>query len=194
MKNQDKGFIVPVLIGIIALLLIIGGGMYVYENKKVETPAVVDTEARQSDQNQQKTNTQTTPISNSKPSITVLSPNGGEMLVQGTTWTIKWSAPSSISDVKIFIEKAPCKTMACQTDTPIGYMRTIATTTNTGSYVWVIPNCTTANPCSYDFNIPVATDYLIRVSNNDERMVPVSDTSDASFTITTTELKSKVNN
>jgi len=37
MKNQ-KGFIVPLLLGIIALL-IIGGGIYVYEIKKAEAPA-----------------------------------------------------------------------------------------------------------------------------------------------------------
>jgi len=38
MKNQ-KGFIVPVLIAIIAVL-IIGGGAYLYQNKKVEAPVV----------------------------------------------------------------------------------------------------------------------------------------------------------
>ena len=38
MKNSQKGFIVPALLVIIALL-VIGGGVYVYENKKVEVPA-----------------------------------------------------------------------------------------------------------------------------------------------------------
>jgi len=33
MKNSKKGFIVPVLLVIIALL-VVGGGVYVYENKK----------------------------------------------------------------------------------------------------------------------------------------------------------------
>src|SRR3989344_3994463 len=37
MKNSQKGFIVPVLIVIIALL-VIGGGVYVYKNKKTEAP------------------------------------------------------------------------------------------------------------------------------------------------------------
>ncbi|MEK7128199.1 MAG: hypothetical protein AAB933_01370 [Patescibacteria group bacterium] len=36
MKNNKKGFIVPLLLGIIALL-VIGGGIYIYNNKKVET-------------------------------------------------------------------------------------------------------------------------------------------------------------
>jgi len=37
MKNQ-KGFIVPILLGII-VLLVIGGAIYVYKTKKAETPA-----------------------------------------------------------------------------------------------------------------------------------------------------------
>ncbi|MEI6191409.1 MAG: hypothetical protein WCP24_03545 [bacterium] len=43
MKNQKKGFIVPLLIGIIAVLLI-GGGVYIYSTKKVKnnTPVVVN--------------------------------------------------------------------------------------------------------------------------------------------------------
>ncbi|TSC68745.1 MAG: hypothetical protein G01um101466_311 [Parcubacteria group bacterium Gr01-1014_66] len=58
MKNSQKGFIVPVLLIIIALL-VVGGGVYVYESKKTETPIVVDTETQQSNQVQQQTNTQT---------------------------------------------------------------------------------------------------------------------------------------
>lgn len=63
MKNSQKGFIVPVLLVIIALL-VVGGGVYVYENKKTEIPAVVDTGTQQSDQAQQQTNTQTLPVTN----------------------------------------------------------------------------------------------------------------------------------
>lgn len=37
MKNLQKGFIVSAFIAVIALL-VIGGGVYVYENKKVEVP------------------------------------------------------------------------------------------------------------------------------------------------------------
>ena len=58
MKNSQKGFIVPLLLGIIALL-VIGGGVYIYTNKKVETPAA-DNEIQQSNQVQQ-TNTQSSP-------------------------------------------------------------------------------------------------------------------------------------
>lgn len=58
MKNSQKGFVVPLLITIIALL-VIGGGVYVYRNKKVEAPAVIDTETQQ-------TNTQTAPVTSSQ--------------------------------------------------------------------------------------------------------------------------------
>ncbi|MGB8816256.1 MAG: hypothetical protein WCC74_03455 [Minisyncoccia bacterium] len=45
MKNKQKGFVIPLLIGIIAVL-IIGGGVYIYTNKKVaETPVAVQNTA-----------------------------------------------------------------------------------------------------------------------------------------------------
>ena len=44
MKNQ-KGFIVPLLLGIIAVL-VIGGGVYIYQTQKAQAPAV-DTGAQQ---------------------------------------------------------------------------------------------------------------------------------------------------
>ncbi len=56
MKNSQKGFVVPLLIAII-VVLVIGGGIYIYENKKVEVPIVVDNTTQQPDQVQQ-TNSQ----------------------------------------------------------------------------------------------------------------------------------------
>ena len=68
MQNSQKGFVVPILLVIITLL-VIGGGVYVYQNKKTEIPVVVDTETPPSNQNQQKTNTQTpTPLPTPNPS------------------------------------------------------------------------------------------------------------------------------
>ncbi|MSR78548.1 MAG: hypothetical protein EXS59_00155 [Candidatus Taylorbacteria bacterium] len=61
MKNSQKGFIVPLLLGIIAIL-VVGGGVYIYESKRVEVPAVVDTGTQPANQNQQQTNTQTPPV------------------------------------------------------------------------------------------------------------------------------------
>ena len=57
MKNSQKGFIVPALLVVIALL-VIGVGVYIYENKKTEVPTV-NTEIQQPTQLQ--TNTQTPP-------------------------------------------------------------------------------------------------------------------------------------
>lgn len=51
MKNKKKGFIVLMLLAIIALL-VIGGSVYIYQTKKVEAPAAVDAGTKQ-------TNTQT---------------------------------------------------------------------------------------------------------------------------------------
>lgn len=58
MRNSQKGFMVPLLIAIIALL-VIGGGVYVYNKEKVETPAVIDTETQQTNQVQQQTTNKT---------------------------------------------------------------------------------------------------------------------------------------
>ena len=52
--QYNKGFIVPLLIAVIALLLI--GGVYIYKNKKAGAPAVAETGTQQ-------TNTQTPPTS-----------------------------------------------------------------------------------------------------------------------------------
>ena len=60
MKNLQKGFVVPVLLGII-VLLVIGGGVYIYKNKKLEAPATVETGTQPTDRVQQQTNTKTPP-------------------------------------------------------------------------------------------------------------------------------------
>ena len=61
MKNSKKGFIIPLLLVIIAVL-VVGGGVYVYKNKKAEVPAIVETGVQPVNQNQQQTNTQTPPV------------------------------------------------------------------------------------------------------------------------------------
>ncbi|HEV7424430.1 MAG TPA: hypothetical protein VGO21_04545 [Candidatus Paceibacterota bacterium] len=45
MKNTQKGFIVPLLLGI--LVLVAAGGVYYYKNKKTETPNIVQPTAEQ---------------------------------------------------------------------------------------------------------------------------------------------------
>lgn len=44
--QYKKGFVVPLLLAIIAVL-VIGGGVYVYQSKKAEAPAVVDAQVQQ---------------------------------------------------------------------------------------------------------------------------------------------------
>lgn len=62
MKDNQKGFIVPILLAIIALL-VLGSGAYIYQNKKVKTPAPVDNiETQHSNRIQQQTNVQNSPV------------------------------------------------------------------------------------------------------------------------------------
>ncbi len=68
MKNSQKGFIQPLVISITILALVIGGvGYLIYKNKKVEM-LILDTEIKEK---------------STLPSVTVLSPNGGEIFKQG---------------------------------------------------------------------------------------------------------------
>jgi hypothetical protein len=83
MKNSQKGFIVPVLLVIIALL-VVGGGVYIYENKKVEIPAVVDTGTQPTNQNQQQTNTQTPPVTTGLKTYS----NSGIEFKYPATWAV----------------------------------------------------------------------------------------------------------
>lgn len=56
--QYKKGFVVPLLLAIIAVL-IIGGGVYIYNNKKAEAPVVIDTGTQQTDTQTSPVNTQT---------------------------------------------------------------------------------------------------------------------------------------
>ncbi len=80
MKNSQKGFVVPLLIAIIALLVV--GGVYIYKNKKVEVPAVVDTIVQQPNQVQNTSNTS----SENTPVIDSITPSNGHV---GTEIKIK---------------------------------------------------------------------------------------------------------
>lgn len=66
MKNQ-KGFIVPLLVAIIAVL-VIGGGIYISSIKKSEAPVFpTSTDVQTTNQVQQQTNTQNPPATNNTP-------------------------------------------------------------------------------------------------------------------------------
>lgn len=90
MKNLQKGFIVPVLLVIIALL-VVGGGVYVYESKKTEVPPVVDNGTQQTNTQTPPVNTQTNnPPSQIDNSFKVLSPKAGDSWKIGGVYSVKF--------------------------------------------------------------------------------------------------------
>ncbi|OHA63176.1 MAG: hypothetical protein A2842_00085 [Candidatus Wildermuthbacteria bacterium RIFCSPHIGHO2_01_FULL_48_25] len=95
------------------------------------------------------------------PSITVLSPNGGEQLQKGATQTITWSS-SNVSQVYIKLRKG--------TDTYHGTEGAVSDIiSNTGSYQWTIPT-----------TLPDGSDYSIRVVDS---AGTISDDSNSDFSI-----------
>lgn len=91
------------------------------------------------------------------PSITVTSPNGGEVWETGSSHPITWTNTGSVNNVKIEYSSNGG-----------GYWSVItATTPNTGSYNWTVPG------------IP-GTNYLVRVRDVDSA---ASDTGNAVFTV-----------
>jgi subtilisin family serine protease len=92
------------------------------------------------------------------PTISVISPNGGEYWEIDSTQSITWSSTGgTIEDVKI----------EYSIDNGTSWTEIIASTTNNGSYDWTVPD----NP---------SDNCLIRVSDTDEEL---SDVSDAVFSI-----------
>jgi len=91
--------------------------------------------------------------------VSILSPNGGEVLTAGT-YTIKWSSTGSISDVLI----------EYSTDNGLNWTLVDPPNTgNSGSYDWLVPTID-------------STQCLVRVS--DAANLNISDTSNAVLTIT----------
>jgi hypothetical protein len=91
------------------------------------------------------------------PSITVLSPNGGENWSVGSTQTITWTSSGSVGNVKI----------EYSTNNGSSWSTITSSTSNTGSYFWTIPNAP-------------STQCKVRVSETDGGP---SDTSDSTFSI-----------
>jgi endonuclease/exonuclease/phosphatase family metal-dependent hydrolase len=93
------------------------------------------------------------------PSLTVLSPNGGESWVGGSSQAITWTA-SGVTNVKV----------EYTLDGSTWTLLTASTAASTGSYPWTVPSSAT-------------TTARVRVS--DAANAALSDTSDAAFTVTT---------
>ncbi|MGE5340884.1 MAG: BACON domain-containing protein [Candidatus Omnitrophota bacterium] len=92
-----------------------------------------------------------------QPVITLTSPNGGEEWTVGTSHSIHWSYTGTISNVKI----------QYSINNGSSWITVVNSTTNTGSYSWVIPN-TPSEQC------------LVKVSGTGGTP---SDTSHSAFTI-----------
>jgi alpha-tubulin suppressor-like RCC1 family protein len=89
--------------------------------------------------------------------LTLLTPNGGEVLTTGTTYDVNWTSTGSISSVKIEYSSNNG-----------GTWNDVNTVPNSGSYDWLVP-AVNSNRC------------LVRVS--DASNPSIVDTSDAVFTI-----------
>jgi hypothetical protein len=92
-----------------------------------------------------------------QPTITVISPNGGESLTVGAAHNITWSSTGVVGNIKI----------EYSIDSGSHYSEVVASTANDGSFSWAVPN-TPSTTC------------LMRVSETDGSP---SDTSNGVFTI-----------
>jgi hypothetical protein len=90
--------------------------------------------------------------------ITVKSPNGGEIMLAGTTYTITWSSNGAVNDVHI----------QYSTNGGGSWSNIVASTANSGSYMWDIPNV-------------ISTECLVKIS--DAVLGTPSDVSDGAFAI-----------
>ncbi len=94
------------------------------------------------------------------PSLTVLSPNGGEQLMAGTICQINWGWTGTIASVSISLYKSGALDSSVTSSAP-----------NTGTYYWTVPSTQ-----------DVGSDYRISISSTDG--TGVSDQSDGSFSVT----------
>jgi len=91
-------------------------------------------------------------------SITVTSPNGGEILYVGLTKNITWLSAGKVGNVKI----------EYSTDSGTSWMEIVGSTENNGTYSWLVPDA-------------ASTTCLVRISEAEDG--DPSDTSNAAFTI-----------
>ena len=96
------------------------------------------------------------------PTITIISPNGGENWQAGSTHVITWTSSSiSSGGVGIYL----CWDVA-------GYLEIVLATENDGSFSWTVPS-----------DLSTRTDYMIWVQGSDPAYQDIYDSSDGYFTI-----------
>lgn len=115
--------------------------------------------------------------------IKVISPNGGEQLPYGSTQTIRWSAPSAISEVSISLltwyptcdpAALPPGQVCAGFATPPPETYTITSSTaNDGSFEWVLP----ANYSAFGFDSSMGN-YVVKIQAGQD-----ADASDSPFTL-----------
>ena len=94
----------------------------------------------------------------SGPRVTVVSPNGGEVLRPGSVHSILWASTGAVANVRLEFS----------TDNGATWQPITASTANTGQYAWTVPTGTTSQA-------------RIRVS--DAANASINDVSDAAFSI-----------
>ena len=105
------------------------------------------------------------------PSITVLSPNGGEIYKAGDTLNVKWSSQSFASSDMVKIELG--YTQNDQTYGAGTYFEDLIVdkTANTGSYDWVIPKYYSSGSNSLSFTIKISSGNVSDYSNNKFKII-----------------------
>jgi RHS repeat-associated protein len=107
-------------------------------------------------------------ITDPEPTLTLISPNGGEIFNSGDNHTITWTSTGTVGNVRL----------EYSVDSGVGWTIITSSTANDGSFDWTVPGIAfTSNHC------------LVRISEADEDRKP-TDTSDAEFTIISPEIDS----
>ena len=197
MKNSQKGFVLPLLLVIIAVLLV-GGGAYVYtQQKPASEPAVVDqnTQPKQSTTLSTNTDNGVDPVqaSDSISNVRVISPNGTEIFKFGETHMIVWEAPRNI------VEKATALYVSVENDDDkssyspkIGRLPVTTTRIDwqiqaSRSYGPMLPAFDNLNEGQYRVRVRYEYDYCSIVGNipgcGNQYATLGEDTSDSYFTI-----------
>ncbi len=103
-------------------------------------------------------NTNFTILAAAAPTLTLVTPNGGESWSIGSTKSISWTNTGTIANVKL----------EYSINSGVNYSLITSSTPNTGSYLWTIPNVSSAS---------------VRVRVSDASNTTIKDASNANFTI-----------
>ena len=190
--KYNKGFAPVVILLIILGVLAIGGVAY-YAGKndsKIATDnPTYSPPVTQNTNNTTSTSTVTACTTNSSPSITVLSPNGGEVYQAGKQITVKWTSCNlaKTTPIQILLQGnfsgGPWSTSPGSTfdlgSTGYGEGKLL----NSGSATVVIPTQGSTQWSGYTPTMKYGNYYKVYISQNLADYIDASDMSDNSFTI-----------